>query len=417
MCKLSRNFIAISIIHHPVLQVCSSVHEQQCAPSYSQQCAPAPATSRQQQHQQGQETVPGSIRDIQAVPRVVSVTSFRDPTQSSSRRGSSDLGSDENELKETFLATGVFQRKEGELLDGRRSFKGQRFRRQVHSELSNSNLRSSASSKTEQTLPGSIYDIPNVARVISRTTFTNGNSQPRNLAQSRSLVKKGLSEEELKDTFLTTGIFQRKEDVDKLASRRNVRLRRQAPRSSYYATSSVQSCQSMPSSQCISVPRQKCSTSMSPSCRPVPRRVCREVPRQVCMSVPRQVCSTVPTQSCSHVPRTQCKSVPRQKCRDVPQEVCKNVDREVCENVPNKNCKKVPQQKCSNKTKCTSVPKTKCSTKPIETCMKVPKQQCRNVQRNVCKTVPQKKCKNVCRTVYWCKVCSVSRPGYTKHHH
>ena len=37
------------------------------------------------------------------------------------------MGSSEEELKETFLTTGIFQRKPGDSLDGRRSFK--RFRR------------------------------------------------------------------------------------------------------------------------------------------------------------------------------------------------------------------------------------------------------------------------------------------------
>ena len=38
---------------------------------------------------------------------------------------------EEEELNQTFLTTGIFQRKEGDPLDGRRSFKGQRFKRQA----------------------------------------------------------------------------------------------------------------------------------------------------------------------------------------------------------------------------------------------------------------------------------------------
>merc|ERR1719158_192883 len=131
---------------------------------YSQQCLPIsprrqePSFSPQRQRSQsnsfgGQtQTFSGTIRDVASVPRVISVTKFRngenkrDPTQSRSiirnnggsvnkvkiaGVGSFDVGTSENELKDTFLTTGIFQRKPGDSLDGRRSTKGTRFKRQA----------------------------------------------------------------------------------------------------------------------------------------------------------------------------------------------------------------------------------------------------------------------------------------------
>ena len=163
------------------------------------------------------QTFQASIQEVKNVPRVVSVTSFRDPTQSSSIidrwllhikqpllnlfvisssgqqtsffQGTSPsftVGSSEEELKETFLTTGIFQRKPGDSLDGRRSFK--RFRRQ---------------------------------------------SERRN-------------------SYGGSGSYNQPEPQ--------------------------QDCQSVASEQCRDTPRQKCSTEPR-NCQMTPRKVCREVPR------------------------------------------------------------------------------------------------------------------------------------------
>ena len=92
----------------------------------------------------------------------------------------------------------------------------------------------------------------------------------------------GSSEEELKETFLTTGIFQRKPG-DSLDGRRSFkRFRRQAERRSYGdgggSYEQQQDCQSVASEQCRESPRKKCSTD-NQNCQMRPREVCRTVPR------------------------------------------------------------------------------------------------------------------------------------------
>ena len=97
----------------------------------------------------------------------------------------------------------------------------------------------------------------------------------------------GNSEEQLKDTFLTTGIFQRKEG-DSLDGRRRFkgdkisRSKRQisagyghGSQSNYdnYASDQAQqSCSSVPSQHCTNVPRQQCSMNMHQNCQNVPRQ-------------------------------------------------------------------------------------------------------------------------------------------------
>ena len=148
----------------------------------------------------------------------------------------------------------------------------------------------------------------------------------------------GSPEEELKDTFLTTGIFQRKPG-DSLDGRRSFKRFRRGTRS--YGgggghPESQQECQSVPSSQCRSSPRRQCKTSNNNNCEMRPRQVCRRVPRytgtdltrisvwtftrNICTSVPVQSCSSYPQQSCRSVPRSKCRSVPSEKCRDVPRQ-------------------------------------------------------------------------------------------------
>ena len=89
------------------------------------------------------------------------------------------------------------------------------------------------------------------------------------------------------DTFLTTGIFQRKEG-DSLDGRRRFkgdkisRSKRQisagyghGSQSNYdnYASDQAQqSCSSVPSQHCTNVPRQQCSMNMHQNCQNVPRQ-------------------------------------------------------------------------------------------------------------------------------------------------
>merc|ERR1712227_251604 len=444
-------------------EVCNSVSEQECSTSYSQQCYPSSGSRRQDsdisynsrsRSASSRQTFSGSINDLKNVKRVVSVTTFRngqnrDPTQSRSiinknsgsvnipGVGSFDVGSSERELKDTFLTTGIFQRKPGDSLDGRRNIKGSRFKRQTDHQDDNSKIILNGSIKdllsvskvvsrttygnnqTEkqnerrgsdkrlsslesrdrhinetrrienqeshsrtprtvtQVLPGSIKDLLSVSRVVSRTTFGGASTgQEENPTDSRSLINTGTdnrrisslgvdttstSEEELKETFLATGIFQRKEG-DSLDGRRSFKGQGRTKRQARYGRSNYghsnnnnnynnelpppqqqQSCQSVPSQNCRNVPKQKCSTNMHQNCQNIPRQFCRSVPRQICMNVPRQ--------SCSYVPRTSCQSVPSQKCRDVPREVCKNVDREVCKNVDREECSNSPTKQCKKSAK------------------------------------------------------------------
>ena len=413
----------------------------------------------------------------------MSVTNYRsgqqgrDPTQSRGIQrggqgsvnipgvGSFDVGSPENELKDTFLTTSIFQRNPGDSLDGRRSFKGGRVKRQTISGslylptiTSRQSFVAPAPEKQtitiensgiiqnrRQTFPGSIHDLSKVSKVVSVTTYRNG--QSRNLTQSRSIltepragsdivsvpdvgtiyVGESESEEDLKETFLTTGIFQRKEG-DSLHGRRSFkgqRFKRQASRrigrsqvnnnQNNYGGSiqQQQSCSSVPSQSCTNVPRQKCSTNMNHNCQNVPRQACRSVPRQICMSVPRQSCRNIPRESCRNVPRKQCRNVPKQKCRSVPRQMCKNVNRQKCKSVPKENCRKVPQQKCSNKPQrqCRNIPMTSCTSKPVQSCKNIPKKKCRKTPRKVCASIPQKICKQICRNIYWCKICR-KKHGY-----
>ena len=103
----------------------------------------------------------------------------------------------------------------------------------------------------------------------------------------------GSSEEELKETFLTTGIFQRKPG-DSLDGRRSIkRFRREASLISHrrpeqqvqrsYGGGEEQSCQSVPSRQCRDTPRRQCQMNNS-NCQMMPREVCRRVPRLVSRS-------------------------------------------------------------------------------------------------------------------------------------
>merc|ERR1712227_939051 len=492
-------------------EVCDSVPEQECSTTYSQQCYPSSGSRRQdsdvsynsRSRSTSSQTFSASINDIKNVPRVVSVTSFRngqnrDPTQSRSiinknsgsvnipGVGSFDVGSSESELKDTFLTTGIFQRKPGDSLDGRRSTKGSRFKRQAQDQEENSKIildgnikdikftltvskvstENKASNRrlssqrnatrrsdsqaglartprtVTQVLPGSIKDLLSVSKVVSRTTY-GGNSggqveYPANFKSISSIGSNNrsissldveptsISEDELKETFLTTGIFQKKEG-DSLDGRRSLkgqRIKRQARygrsnsgyNNNYNAEpqQQQQSCQSVPSQQCRNVPRKKCSTNMHQNCQNVPRQVCRSVPRQICMTVPRQSCQNVPRESCQNVPRTSCQSVPSQKCRDVPREVCRNVDREECNSSPTEQCKKVPRQRCSSKPQrqCKSAPRKSCRTQPRESCITIPKQQCSTTPRKVCKNIPERKCKETCKNVYWCKICNSNRYGY-----
>merc|ERR1719270_2454305 len=185
--------------------------------------------------------------------------------------------------------------------------------------------------------------------VVSRTTYGGSSSgQAEDPANFKSISNIGsdnrrissvdveptsISEDQLKETFLTTGIFQKKEG-DSLDGRRSLkgqRIKRQARygrsnsgyNNNYNAEpqQQQQSCQSVPSQQCRNVPRKRCSTNMHQNCQNVPRQVCRSVPRQICMTVPRQSCNYVPRESCQNVPRMSCQSVPSQKCKDVPREV------------------------------------------------------------------------------------------------
>ena len=414
----------------------------------------------------------------------MSVTNYRsgqqgrDPTQSRGIQrggqgsisipgvGSFDAGSPENELKDTFLTTSIFQRNPGDSLDGRRSFKGGRVKRQTFSSTlylpANSNSRTflgtdnnkrtltianpEISNTRRQTYRGSISDLSKVARVVSVTSYRTG--QPRNLTQSRPIltepradseivsvpdvgtifVGESESEEELKETFLATGIFQRKEgdSLDGRRSYKGQRFKRETSRrigrsqfnsnQNNYGGSSIQqqqSCSSVPSQSCTNVPRQKCSTNMNHNCQNVPRQACRSVPRQICMSVPRQSCRNVPRESCRNIPRKQCKTVPKQKCRSVPRQVCKNVNRQKCKSVPSENCRKVPEQKCSNKPQrqCRNIPMTSCTSKPVQSCNNIPKKKCRKIPRKVCASIPQKICKDICKNIYWCKICR-KKHGY-----
>ena len=178
--------------------------------------------------------------------------------------GSFDVGSPENKLKDTFLTTSIFQRNPGDSLDGRRSFKGGRVKRQTFSDnqylptstshqkflAPEPSLNSGNSNNRRQIFPGSIHDLSKVAKVVSVTTYRNG--QSRNPTQSRSIltepragsdivsvpdvgtifVGESESEENLKEIFLATGIFQRKEG-DSLDGRRSFkgqRFKRQASR-------------------------------------------------------------------------------------------------------------------------------------------------------------------------------------------
>ena len=115
---------------------------------------------------------PGSIKDLSKVARVVSVTNYRNGqprnlTQSrtilTEARADSEIvrvpdvgtlfvgeSESEEELKETFLTTGIFQRKEGDSLDGRRSFKGQRFKRQASRRFGRSQLNSNQNSYAQR---------------------------------------------------------------------------------------------------------------------------------------------------------------------------------------------------------------------------------------------------------------------------
>ena len=117
----------------------------------------------------------------------------------------------------------------------------------------------------------------------------------------------GSSEEELKETFLTTGIFQRKPG-DSLDGRRSFkRFRREASLISHraerqekgevqrrrgggeeegqvqrsYGGGEEQSCQSVPSRQCRDTPRRQCQMNNMTNCQMMPRKVCRRVPRSV----------------------------------------------------------------------------------------------------------------------------------------
>ena len=302
------------------------------------------------------------------------------------------------------------------------------------------------SNTRRQTYRGSISDLSKVARVVSVTSYRTG--QPRNLTQSRPIltepradseivsvpdvgtifVGESESEEELKETFLATGIFQRKEgdSLDGRRSYKGQRFKRETSRrigrsqfnsnQNNYGDSSIQqqqSCSSVPSQSCTNVPRQKCSTNMNHNCQNVPRQACRSVPRQICMSVPRQSCRNVPRESCRNIPRKQCKTVPKQKCRSVPRQVCKNVNRQKCKSVPSENCRKVPEQKCSNKPQrqCRNIPMTSCTSKPVQSCNNIPKKKCRKIPRKVCASIPQKICKDICKNIYWCKICR-KKHGY-----
>ena len=62
-------------------EVCTSLTSPDCSTVWRQQCSPSsPSPSIVQPRQ----TFQGSIQDVKNVPKVVSVTSFRDPTKSSS---------------------------------------------------------------------------------------------------------------------------------------------------------------------------------------------------------------------------------------------------------------------------------------------------------------------------------------------
>ena len=104
--------------------------------------------------------------------------------------GSFDVGTSEKELKDTFLTTGIFQRKQGDSLDGRRSFKGGRIRRQISFSPTGHNsgfdldfVTDNPPSQRSQTKPFGIGDLLTVPRVISRTSYRNPN-----LTQSRNII-------------------------------------------------------------------------------------------------------------------------------------------------------------------------------------------------------------------------------------
>merc|ERR1712227_229593 len=194
-------------------EVCNSVSEQECSTSFSQQCYPSSGSRREDsdisynsrsRSASSRQTFSGSINDLKNVPRVVSVTSFgngqnRDPTQSRSiinknsgsvnipGVGSFDVGSSESELKDTFLTTGIFQRKSGDSLDGRRSTKGTRFKRQAQDQEENSKI----------ILDGNVKDIKfklTVSKVSKENKASNRRLSSQRNATRRVTVRQVLPE-------------------------------------------------------------------------------------------------------------------------------------------------------------------------------------------------------------------------------
>ena len=135
--------------------VCTTRSELECS---TQRTLGRQSTSRPLvPYSPGAVTIPSSIKALATASRVVSVTTFggqpssrspkasrridpgllspnRESSGSSNSRGSFAVGrstgvttgidTSEEELKETFLATGIFQRKPGDPLDGRRRSQG-----------------------------------------------------------------------------------------------------------------------------------------------------------------------------------------------------------------------------------------------------------------------------------------------------
>ena len=355
---------------------------------------------------QHKQTFRGSIKDLGSVSQVRSVTNYR-------------------QRRQTFSNSGFAL----DFLPNNNNFGSQSF-------------QSSPRSTPRTTIfRGRFSDlIRNASRIVVRTS-SNRNLQNKNLTQSRSIISPiinngqisssnqnpffiqnpttsfqvGDSEEELKETFLATGIFQRKPG-DSLDGRRSFRgqslsKRSASPRVNNYNKNmideSMQSCVSVPTQNCITIPKKKCYNNNNNNCRKIPRNVCRSVPRQVCMSVPRQNCNNIPRQVCASVPRTSCNSVPRQECQDVPRMKCRKETKQKCEMRPQQKCRKIPQQKCSYEPRksCKNSPRRVCKNNPRKVCQNEVTESCRKVPKTVCESHPTKKCKTFCRNIFWCRIC------------